>query len=247
MAQPRPLARPPIVEALVDLRASVPREPELFNALAEELRDEFPTKEERRDFKAKLEIRDGRVVPPRVDASAFGGVRVASADRSIYAQFRPDGFTLNNLNAYIGGDQLIDKAMTLWELFVARTAPQVVSRVALRYTNRLELPLESGGKFTKFLTTPPTLPAGAPRLVSQFLSRIVGHDEQREATAVVIQQLKLQEDGPPIVTTIDVDVFRTGDFSVESAALRDILSSLRMLKNETFFSLLTEETVSFYE
>ena len=247
MAQPRPLARPPIVEALVDLRASVPVAPAMFNALAAELSNEFPIKEERHDFKAKLEIKDGKVVLPRADASAFGGVRVATKDRSIYAQFRPDGFTLNNMNAYIGGDQLIDKAMTLWELFAERTAPRVVSRAALRYTNRLELPLESGGNFTKFLTAPPRLPQGAPRLVSQFLSRIVGHDEEREATAVVIQQLKEQQSGPPIVITIDVDVFRTGDFPVNPVALRGILSSLRMLKNETFFSLLTEETVSFYE
>ena len=48
-------------------------------------------------------------------------------------QFRPDGFTLNNLKVYMGGDQFIDKALMLWELLVARAKLESVSRVALRY------------------------------------------------------------------------------------------------------------------
>ena len=247
MAQPRSLARPPIVEALVDLQTTIPSDQAVFNALAEELKHEFPTREERRNFEARIEVRDGKVVSPRVDASAFGGVRIATADRSVYVQFRPDGFTLNNLTAYLGGDQLIAKTLTLWEMLVERTAPEVVSRVALRYINRLGLPLKSGDTFARYLTSPPSLPKGAPSEVSQFLSRIVAHDDKRQATAVVVQQLKLPEAGQPVAITVDIDVFRAGDFPTDSSSLRGILDSLRMLKNETFFSLLTEETVSFYE
>ena len=247
MAKPRPLTRPPIVEALVDLQASVPGDPEMFKALADELKDEFPNKEQLRNFEAKIEIKDGKLVPPRIDDAAFGGIRVANVDRTIYVQFRPNGFTLNNLTVYMGGDQFIDKAMTLWEMLVERAKPEIVSRVALRYINRLELPLTRGDEFTQYLTSSPDLPEGAPQQVSQFLSRIVGHDEQRQATAVVIQQLKEQQAGQSIRITVDVDVFRTGRFPVDSAALREILGLLRMLKNETFFSLLTDETVSLYE
>ena len=246
MAQPRSLNHPPIVEALVDLRASVPGDSKMFNALADELKDEFPTKEQRRDFEAKIEIKDGKIVSPRVGSSAFGGVRIVNVDQTIYVQIRPDGFTLNNMKVYMGGDQLIDKALTLWELLVERTTPEMVSRVALRYINRLELPLKQSDDFAQYLTSSPKLPEGAPRLVSQFLSRIVGHDERRQATAIVIQQLKEQQGKQPTVT-VDVDAFRMGNFPVDSAALREILGSLRMLKNETFFSLLTDETVSFYE
>ena len=247
MAQPRSLARPPIVEALVDLRATIPGDPTVFTGLADELKDEFPTMEERRDFEAKIEVKDGRLVSPRVETSGFGGVRLVSPDRKTCAQFRPDGFTLNNMTTYMGGDQLLAQALTLWEMLVERTAPEAVSRVGLRYINRLELPLKRGDTFTRYLTSPPSLPEGAPTHVSQFLSRIVGHDEERQATAVVIQQLKLPEEGKPVAITVDVDVFRLGDFPVDSSSLRETLDSLRKLKNETFFALLTDETVSFYE
>ena len=247
MARPKPLTHPPIVEALLDLRTSIAGEPEMFKALAETLTEEFPTKQQQRNFEAKIEIRDGKLVSPRVDSSAFGGVRVANVAETIYVQFRPDGFTLNNMKVYMGGDQLIDKALTLWPLLVERARPESVSRVALRYINRLELPLTHGDEFTKYLTAPPEFPQGAPQLVSEFISRIVGQDEQRQATAVVIQQLKKEQTGARVAVTVDVDVFRTGNFSVEAPALRKILNALRVFKNETFFSLLTDETVRLYE
>ena len=247
MAQPRFLRRTPIVEALVDLRASVPGDPKTFNALADELHDEFPTKEQQSEVEGTIKIKGGKLVFPHVGSPAFVGVRLANVDKTIYVQFRPDGFTLNNLRAYLGGDQLLDKALMLWDMLVERTRPEIVSRVALRYINRLELPLKDGDQFERYLTSTPKLPGGAPQLVSEFLSRVVGHDEQRQATAVVIQQLEQQEAQKTLAIKVDVDVFRTGNFPVDSTTLRGILNSLRILKNETFFSLLTDETVSFYE
>lgn len=47
MAKPRPLKRPPIVEALVDLQASVPGDHEMFKSLAAEL-NAAPASEDRR-------------------------------------------------------------------------------------------------------------------------------------------------------------------------------------------------------
>ena len=247
MVRPRSLIRPPIVEALVDLRAAVPGDSKMFGALADELKDEFPTKQQRRNFQASIEFKDGKLVSPRVDSTAFGGVRVANGDRTILVQFRPDGFTLNNMKVYLGGDELIHRALTFWELLVKRAPPEFVSRVALRYINRLELTLEPGDQLTRYLTSPPGLPGDMSGQVNEFLSRIVGYDEQRKATAVVTQQLKRRKPGQPVAITVDIDVFQTGNFSVSSAPLREILDSLRELKNEMFFSSLTEETVSTYE
>jgi len=246
VAQPRHLNRPPIVEALVDLRASVPGDPGTFIALAGKLRDEFPVNEQQNEVQGTIEIKEGKVVLPHVSPPSFAGVRIANVDKTVYVQFRPDGFTLNNCKVYMGGDQLIDKALSLWEALVERNRPEIVSRVAMRYINRLELPLKDGDPFERYLTSAPKLPRGTPNLVSEFLTRIVGHDTQRQATAVVIQQLK-QQGEQPVSVTVDVDVFRAESFPVDSAALREVLSSLRLVKNNTFFSLLTDETVSFYE
>ena len=219
----------------------------MFAALAAELGEAFPTKEQRHDVEGQFEVKDGKIALLGDDTSVFGGVRATSVDRTISLQFRPDGFTLNNVKIYMGGDQLVDKALTYWELLVQRAKPESVSRVALRYINHLELSLKQGDKFTQYFTSPPELPKGAPQMVSQFLSRIVGHDTEREATAIVTQKLEAAGPAQPLPITVDVDVFRTGHFPVDVAPLREILASLRTLKNDTFFSLLTDKTVGFYE
>ncbi len=179
----------------MDLRASVPGDPNTFNALADEFHDEFPTKEQQSEIKGTIEIKGSKLASPHGGSQTFVAVRVSHVDQTICVQFRPDGFTPNNLKVYMGGDQLIDKALTLWEVLVERTKPEIVSRVALRYINQLELPLKDGDQFERYLTSALNVPEGAPQLVSQFLSRIVGHDQQRQVTAVAIQQLNQQQGG----------------------------------------------------
>lgn len=47
----------------------------------------------------------------------------------------------------------------------------------------------------------------------------------------------------PLVV-VDVDAFKEGEFPVEADQLRPILEGLSMLKNRTFFSLLTDDAVN---
>jgi uncharacterized protein (TIGR04255 family) len=246
MAAPRVLTRPPISEALVDIRAAVEQPREVLDALAQELTSEGFTKiEVKRAIRAELNVRDGKLLPPTETLTEFQGLRVTNSEGTLMVQFRPDGFTLNNLKSYIGGDRLIAESLRLWSMFVERTHPVLVNRVAFRYINRLELPLRTGDTFRRYLTSPPELPEGAPQSVSEFLSRVVGHDLPTESVAVVTQRLTFAKTGIPIVV-IDVDVFRAGRFSVDPGELRPILDSLRVIRNRTFFSLLTEEAVSLF-
>lgn len=246
MAEPRVLSRPPISEALVDIRTAVDQPRDVFDALARELTSEGFTKiDVKRAIRAELVVRNGKLLPPTDTLAEFQGLRVTNPEGTLLVQFRPDGFTLNNLKSYVGGDRLIAESLRFWSMFVERTHPALVNRVAFRYINRLELPFRTGDKFRTYLTSPPELPEGAPQNVSEFLSRVVGHDLPTESVAVVTQRLTFAGTGTPVVV-IDVDVFREGQFSVDPGELRPILESLRVIRNQTFFSLLTEEAVSLY-
>jgi uncharacterized protein (TIGR04255 family) len=114
MAHPRPLARPPITEALVDFRAKLIGEEKAFQAVAEGFSLEFPKREPTRGIQAELKIEDGKLVPPLATDLGFQGMRLTNADSTLVIQFGPQGFTLNNLKTYIGGDALIDRALHTW-------------------------------------------------------------------------------------------------------------------------------------
>lgn len=246
MAAPRDLRNPPIVEALVDIRAAVSASPEAFEAVARELQSTYPTRKIRRGVKAEFRVEEGRLIPPTAEDLGFQGVMLYSESGQALVQFRPDGFTFNNLKSYLGGDMLLVEALRLWSLFSDRLHPTAVTRVALRYINQLNLPYRHNDDFAKYLTAAPSTPAGAPQSVSEFLSRVVAYDSEASATIVTTQQLTTPDpSGFPLVV-IDVDAFCMGEFPTDAQALRATLDTLRTLKNRTFFSLLTDAAVELF-
>jgi uncharacterized protein (TIGR04255 family) len=245
MALPRVLASPPIVEALVDVRVPVTAPPETFEALSRELHSVFPKTHIRRAIKAELRVDHGKLIPPTAQELGFQGVLLQNDDDSLLVQFTPDGFTFNNLKKYMGGDALLTEALRLWSSFAQHLQPTADTRVALRYVNQLRLPFRTGDEFSKYLTAAPPTPDGAPQTVSEFLSRVVAHDEGLPATVITTLQLITPEPGLPRIV-IDVDAFCEGQFSADAGELRPVLDGLRDLKNRTFFAHQTDEAVQLF-
>jgi uncharacterized protein (TIGR04255 family) len=242
---PRPLARPPIVEALVDFRVafSSPIEPGIFESLPAQLAERFPVNEKKQRIGTELRFEAGKVAQATMTQEA-AGVFLRSSDSTQIAQFRTDGFTLNQLAPYRGGEELLRLALETWEQYAAITHPQAVTRLALRYIDKLDLPYKHGDAFTRFLTSPPDLPLPAPQSVSGFLSRVVAHEG--ETTIVVTQKLESSPKKDPPTVVIDIDAFQSASLPITSTDLAPRLAELRAVKNRVFFALLTEEAVSLY-
>lgn len=245
MARQRPLGRPPIKEALVDFRivSDPPIQREQLEDLRSVLITDYPQMEERREFRAEVRFESGRLSPSSEDLG-FHGLFFKSADGRRIAQFRRDGFTLNQLAPYSNAEELIQEALRLWELFRERSRPIAVSRIALRYLNALELPLRPSDDFSRFLTAAPTMPPSTPQGVSTFLTRVVAHEEPD--VVIVTQKMDAGQGLAPF--TMDIDAFRVGDqLPLESHELLSIFERLRKLKNRIFFGFLTEEAVELYQ
>lgn len=246
MATPRTLTSPPISEALLDLRAAVSTPAEAFEALSLALRNEYPKSEIRRGLRTELRIEDGKLIPPTTEDLGFRGVWLHNEDGTAIVQFRPDGFTFNNLRSYMGGDRLITEALRLWSKFAEQMQPPGVTRIALRYVNELKLPFQLGDDFSRFLTAAPPTPEGAPQLVSEFLTRVVAHDQDLGATVITTQRLTTPAPNNSPLVLIDVDTFRPGEFSTNAHDLRPILNELRILKNRAFSALLSDEAINLF-
>src|SRR4051812_30824079 len=101
MAIPRDLTAPPISEALVDIRGAATVSLDLIEALGNEFRSDYPTIEPMRKMRAELRIEMGKLIPPTAEDLGSEGVRLHNADGTAVVQFRPDGFTFNNLSVYL--------------------------------------------------------------------------------------------------------------------------------------------------
>jgi uncharacterized protein (TIGR04255 family) len=247
MAAPRELAKPPITEALVDIRIVADTVVTVAHLapLRGELRETFPKEDERRHMSGEFRFEAGKLLPPTSRDLGFHGLWLTSADGTRVVQFRTNGFTFNNvgLGHYMGGEALIDEALRLWSRYAEVVQPSAVIRVGLRYLNRLDLPLQTGEEFQTYLTSPPELPEDAPQKVSNFLSRIVAHDETG-ALAIVTQKLDMGTDQlQAVLIDLDVAFLLEDGIPPTAEAIRPFVGVLRDLKNRTFFALLTEKTV----
>ena len=115
MANRRSLARAPIAEAVVDFRARAHRPIDEAKArLAPELQARYPNVDEMRTFEAALAFRPGTPPVPRGEDKGLHGYVFKSEDGKDLAQFREDGFTVNRLSPYTGGDALApDRVLTI--------------------------------------------------------------------------------------------------------------------------------------
>jgi uncharacterized protein (TIGR04255 family) len=205
MGTPRPLRQPPITEALIDFR--IASDPAIDAARLEPLRAalerDYPTVEERREVRAEIRIEPGGIRPSAQDLG-LNGLFFKRADGRRIAQFRRDGFTLNQLAPYTNADDLITEAMRLWPMYREAARPSAITRVAFRYINSLSLPYRPEDDFNRFLAAPPPVPPAVPQLVSTFLTRVVTHEEPD--VVIITQKLDPSLSGDIQPITLDIDV-----------------------------------------
>jgi len=247
MARPRShLARAPIVEAVIDFRV-LPREgiaADHFSGLCSRVGQQYNPPSLMRSVEARFGVERGKAVAPTQVEAPFGWLYQSQTQATV-AQFRVDGFTFSKLEPYTTWEEVFGEARRLWSLYVQVAQPFQVSRLAVRYINRLRLPAPA--ELSRYLSAPPVLPEPIPQTVREFLTRVVVDAPERNLSAILIQALDAPLDPSTMQVLLDIDAFRASPMPAEDPSLSEIFEQLRALKNEVFFASITEQTVEMYE
>jgi uncharacterized protein (TIGR04255 family) len=244
MARPREhLSKAPIVEAIIDFR--VPRleivTPDVFSDLEASIGKQYASKSPIQLFQGAFGVDNGRLLDPTQSQVEWGWRYQTEHE---VAQFRVDGFTFNKLEPYTSWDEVFAEAFRLWTIYRRLAKPAQVSRLAVRYLNRMRLPgMEAIGLY---LEAPPTLPAPIPQLLREFLTRVYVDDDGTGASAVIVQALEKSMDPNTFSILLDIDAFREVPLPPDDPSLPEIFNRLRMLKNDIFYASVTEKTVEIY-
>lgn len=242
------LQRAPITEALIDIRVKTRDgvNVEIFNNLHDAISERYPKKTTRNKQEGKIEFKKGE--PPITSTSdTVLGYSFVSADGKQIFQARIDGFTFNRLSPYDRWETLRDEAIELWRMYKDLTAPEI-TRVALRFINKINIPTEptTNIKFEDYLTTSPIIPEKLPQGLLSFLSRVVMHNPEIDALAIIAQVYEgiIEPKFVPII--LDIDVYRQKEkFSEEEAW--ETLEKLRKFKNNIFFESITEKAKELFK
>lgn len=251
MARQRHLNNAPISEALIDIRCSLPAkfDPSHLDSLSELIKHEYPKKESMHGMAWGIEfnMKEQQVGSQTVDHGMVGYI-YRSEHGSDVLQARRDGFTFSRLKPYEDWPKLRDQARVLWNRYVSVAEPESVTRVALRYINRLNLSLaKEKFDFDDFLTAAPKIPAGLPQVITSFFYRVVIPEPAIGAVAIVNQAVESIIDPGTVPIILDIDVILQRDFSPGSDDIWHVLERLHSFKNDIFFSYITEKTAEIYE
>lgn len=239
MALPRAhLKNAPIVEAVIDFRV-VPNEgcaAETFAHLEPTIGAQYTKK-----YPIRLFQDSGELLLPDASQTDIGWRYQAEAE---IAQFRVDGFTFSKIKPYTDWEKVFGEAFHLWGLYAERANPRQISRIAVRYINRIQL--TGATEIGRYLEAPPILPPPVPQTLREFLTRVRVEDEERNASVVIVQALEPQVESGGSSLLLDIDAFCVINAQPGDAMLPSQFEQLRQLKNEVFYASITETTAERY-
>jgi uncharacterized protein (TIGR04255 family) len=235
------LNRAPITEAALDIR--VEAEPGVVPAMIEKfaiaVKQNFPDQKPFRTVEAVFTMASDK--PAEAESQTTGVGKVCwNVDKTRAVQARTDGFSLNHVRLYGSWEELRGHAKEMWPQYVDLVKPKAVTRIALRYINRLDFP--SGEDLASRLRTMPVLSRNLPQLVNSCLMRVeIPFDHERRA---IITEATLPT-GPQDVRRgliLDIDAFVFRHMAPGDTALWDEFEALHDIKNCCFFESLQPET-----
>ena len=236
------------MEAIIDFRvkARPAFRPEAFASLQTQLSSRFPKMDEYRGLQATFGMIQGRGQPPVVQDLGLQGYVFKTSDEKTIAQFRVDGFTFNRLRPYTSWEELFPQALDLWYLYSRVSGPEVITRLAVRYVNRITLPA-GAITFETYLRAAPVIPLELPQSISSFLTRVTISDPQTDIAAHVAQALEANTSEQHLIVILDIDAYKQSEFAIDDPMIEGTLQQLRDFKNQIFFNSLTEETLRQFE
>ncbi|MCC6213133.1 MAG: TIGR04255 family protein [Burkholderiales bacterium] len=240
---PTRLARPPIREAVLDIRTEGPENLAAIKELAESYGRESGMKKGAAIRAGVIEMAIAPDKPISGGAKDIGliGHRVEDEPATRVAQFKKDGFTFSLIGNYQTWEVFRDQAMVPARRFLQLPGLGRVNRVALRYINIIQFPSQRVD-LDEYLPAAPKVPSELPQEVAGFISRIVLPIAEDGLMAIVTQALDEAPQPTPSVI-LDVDVFSQEGFQPSWDALAPVFEKIRIWKNRIFFAYVNENTV----
>jgi uncharacterized protein (TIGR04255 family) len=240
------LPRAPIVEAVVDWRVKLSTAFDVarLKAVGNSFGTEYQFADEEKQFQFGIKQQPGAEAELTSKQLGTRGYRLRSEDGLQIAILSADGFSFSRLRPYTRWETVFSEARRLWEIYRSVCEPEEISRIAVRYINRITFPLPVKD-FAEYLTAPPALPPGAPPVLTALLSKAVLHDPPTGISTNITQVVEPPEDGMlPFI--LDIDAYIVKNMNPDALDIASRFAALREMKNRVFFATLTRTTIDMF-
>lgn len=176
MAEQGHLSKPPIIEAVLDLRVRR-REGltvEVFAHLEDEVGSAYTEKKVRNAIEAKVEVGGSASAGTHQSLSSHTDAfryEAEAGDTAQIAQFRLDGFAYNIVGLYTNWEAVIKEAIRLWDIYQSVAEPLSLVRIGARFINRFT-DFSSPYTPSTYLASPIPVPAEAKGRTEGFYTSV---------------------------------------------------------------------------
>lgn len=242
MSTTRHYPKAPIVEAVFDLQV-LPNEnfkKSFYEEMEKKLTKSFKGKEIR-EMGWELHIEDDQKRNAHTDKKV--GMRFESVDGRYVIQAKENGYAFSILNYYDRWEIFSKEAYKYWNVYKSIFKPQKVTRQALRYINRIDIP-ETKFKLEDYFKVYPRMfdDALEVNMAGFFMQSQIPQKEG--GIANVTQTIAAPAKAGCTSVILDIDVFDYKPFkpSDKDLKLRARMKTLRSQKNFIFDSAITKKT-----
>lgn len=235
----------PITEAIIDLRVELPEKMTIHDLEKVHLGYEntYPTRKNRNLASGRMEL--GQKVSATASSRQIGFLFISGDEKQVF-QARLDGFTMSRLAPYGSWDPFRDEARRLWNTYRSIANPVKIVRLAVRYINRLDLPLPLRD-FKDYLRTVPEVSPDLPQeLAGYFMQLTIPQKDIK--SMVLLNQTIIPPSRPDVVSVVlDIDIFRSEEPPSDEEHVWSFFEELHRRKNEVFEACLTDQARELFQ
>lgn len=235
---------PPITEAIIDLRVTPSDGKTLDDLRAVQTGlDEYAKRETIHVAVGRMEF--GKKVSASAASEAAGVIFHSSDGKQIW-QSRFNGFTFSRLAPYERWQLFRDEARQLWVRYREKLQPPSITRLAVRYINRIDLPCEHTD-IDRYFKTKPVASPELPQVLAGFFMQLRIPQEDLKAEALINQTMVPPAREGVVSVVLDVDLFRSTDVPSDEEDIWHFFEQLRDRKNSIFESCITDQTRELFQ
>jgi uncharacterized protein (TIGR04255 family) len=238
---PKTYRRPPIIEAVIDLHVSTPVSERVHDKIVRRLKRSYPHATTLHEANVNVDVASGNVT---VDQRPKG-CRLSKEDETDVVLIKAQSLTLARLAPYTSWETLRDNARNVWNVWIECNGPNTVSRIGVRYINRIDIPVQQnlGIELEDYLSFFPKLPEALSEPLHSYLMQATIKTKEPYWSAKISST---RNKPAPLLNHIslllDIDVFRTENIPKNEDELWDVIEEARTIKNMIFESSIKDET-----
>lgn len=240
MAKPKHYSKAPITEAIIDIRVSLSDQVKVSDLalMAEGEESSYP---ERRDrFYAEGRFQLGKDISASASSKHTGYVFYSEDKKQIF-QAKLDGFTMSRLAPYGSWKPFRDEARRLWEKYRRIVNPTSINRLAVRYLNRIDIPLPLND-FDDYLLTMPQIAPDLPQELEGFFVRLQIPQPDIPVTLLLSEAIVEPARDGVVSVVLDIDMYRDKEVPCDEESIWDFFEVLHDRKNVVFEACITDDT-----